>query len=168
MTATPTVPNPVHPDDRGLLRSLRRMWERLDPPPADLADRSLVAVAVDDLDLELLLLTDDASRLVGARGEETARTLTFSGDCVSVMVTITRSRRHHYRLDGWVAPLGEGRVELRHSAGRDVAGPVDADGRFVLRDVPAGTVQLVYHPDARAVAGGPPVLRSVAAPPVHL
>lgn len=158
--------------DAELVAALRAMWHEQDPVPADLSERVLVAVGMDDLELELLLLSQTAE-LTGARSAQTARTLTFSGDAVSVMVTISPSRRHRFRLDGWVAPLANGRVEARHSSGQDVEAPVDGDGRFVLHDVPAGLVQLVYHPggstdgDAHGAATAASA-RSVAAPPIQL
>jgi hypothetical protein len=158
---------PLPPEDAELLDRLRDAWAELDPPPPGLAERAIVAIGMDDLDLELMLLQESASDLAGARGVETARTLTFSGESVSVMVTVTPSRRHHFRLDGWVAPLGGGRIHVRHSGGRDVDGEVDRDGRFVLHDVPAGMVQLVYHPRRTRTTDDVP-LRPVAAPPVRL
>lgn len=162
----------LHPEDVELLARLAQTWAEHDPVPPDLAERSLVAIGMDDLDLELLLLADRSDDLAGARGVETARTLTFSGDSVSVMITITPSRRHRFRLDGWVAPLGGGRVHVRHATGRDLDGDVDSDGRFVLQDVPAGMVQLVYHPRRTTTDDTDPassdVPRSVAAPPIRL
>ena len=160
-------PEPLHPEDAELLNRLAEAWSELDPPPPGLAERAIVAIGMDDIDLELMLLQESSTEMAGARGVETARTLTFSGESVSVMVTITPSRRHPFRLDGWVAPLGGGRVHVRHSGGRDVDGDVDRDGRFVLHDVAAGMVQLVYHPRETRTPEREP-LRSVAAPPVRL
>jgi hypothetical protein len=164
--------------DTELLDRVRRLWEDYDPSPSDLPQRALVAIGMDDLELELLLLQDSFADLAGARGTATARTLTFSGEAVSVMVTITPVRADRFRLDGWVAPLGGGRVQARHSTGPDVDADVDREGRFVLDDVPSGLVQIVYHPNdvpgygaldhrhrARSDHRGN---RPVAAPPVRL
>jgi hypothetical protein len=164
------------PEDVALLEQLQRMWSELDPAPDDLAERSLVAIAMDDLDLELLLLQDTSSELTGARSlVETARTLTFSGEQVTVMVTITPTG-DAFRIDGWVAPAMPGFVEIRRASGPGDTGapmtgstarePVDGDGRFVLHDVPPGMAQLVYHPKPAAHDQQP--LRSVAAPPIRL
>lgn len=165
------------PEDVALLKQLQSMWSELDPAPDDLADRSLVAIAMDDLDFELLLLQDASNDLAGARSTvETARTLTFSGEQVTVMVTITPTSGGAFRIDGWVAPAMPGIVEIRRAtASTDNGGPlsgsaarepVDADGRFVLLEVPPGMAQLVYHP--KPVAQGQQPLRSVAAPPIRL
>jgi hypothetical protein len=165
------------PDDVALLEQLQSMWSELDPAPDDLANRSLVAIAMDDLDLELLLLQDTSSDLAGARSlVETARTLTFSGEQVTVMVTITPTSGDAFRIDGWVAPAAPGFVEIRRASGSADTGaplagsaarePVDADGRFVLLEVPPGMAQLVYHP--KPAAHGQQPLRSVAAPPIRL
>ncbi|HEX5533167.1 MAG TPA: hypothetical protein VFX33_05450 [Actinomycetales bacterium] len=164
------------PDDVALLKQLQSMWSELDPAPDDLAERSLVAIAMDDLDLELLLLQDASSDLAGARSMvETARTLTFSGERVTVMVTITPTSGGAFRIDGWVAPAVSGFVEIRRANGSDTGAPlggsaarepVDADGRFVLLEVPPGMAQLVYHPKPAAHDEQP--LRSVAAPPIRL
>lgn len=165
----PTGGGPLHPEDVALLAQLAQVWDEHDPVPPDLVERSLVAIGMDDLELELLLLADRTDDLVGARGVETARTLTFSGESVSVMITITPSRRHRFRLDGWVAPLGGGHIHVRHATGRDLDGDVDSDGRFVLQDVPAGMVQLVYQPrDTHADPSGGELPRAVAAPPIRL
>lgn len=72
-------------DDVVLLDDLQRHWELNDPPPVDLVDLMIAAVAAADLDwpaewdLELLTLTYDSAReeAVAVRGLTTARTLTF-------------------------------------------------------------------------------------------
>lgn len=148
--------------DAALLAALRTMWEEADPPSTDLADRMVLAVQLERLDAELLLLSEDVQVPAGARTEEPARTLTFSHDAVSVMVTITpRGRR--FRLDGWVAPGHGGQLELRRPDGAVTSVAVDSDGRFVLGDVRPGMIQLVYRPP-----DGGPLSHPVAAPPVRL
>lgn len=153
---------PPGEQDAALLAALRAMWEAADPPPADLADRMVLAVQLERLDAELLRLTEELLEPAGARSEDPARTLTFSHESVSVMVTITPLGQR-FRLDGWVAPSSGGLLQLRRPDGSVVGTSVDDDGRFVLGDVPSGLVQLVYQP-------GPdgPLVRAVAAPPVRL
>lgn len=129
--------------DARWLDTLRLMWSERDPVPPGLADRVSVALAVADLDAELLELVEDLA-VAGARGEDRARTVTFSSDTVSVMVTIDEGPRG-VRLDGWVGEGGGIRVELRGPDGsRDTV--ADEDGRFAFDGIAAGVVRLVLHP----------------------
>jgi hypothetical protein len=134
--------------DAEWLETLRLMWTEHDPVPADLADRVSVALATVDLDAELLELVEGLLSTAGARGEDRTRTVTFSSETVSVMVTIDAGPGGA-RLDGWIADGGGLRVELRTgqptgTVSRDVV--TDEDGRFAFERVPAGVVRLVVHP----------------------
>jgi hypothetical protein len=130
--------------DAEWLETLRLMWTERDPVPADLADRVSVALAMSDLDAELLELVEGMLSSAGARGEERTRTVTFSSETLSVMVTIDAGPGG-VRLDGWIADGGGLRVELRTPmAGRDTL--ADEDGRFAFDAVPPGLVRLVVHP----------------------
>ena len=146
--------------DRTLLAQLRRMWEAADPPPADLAARTVFRLVMEDLDsidVELMSLQQELS-VAGARAPETASTITFASESLTVMITISPSGVEQYRLDGWIAPSAALRVELRTVTGaRD--GAADIDGRFSFTDVPSGLVQLVIHPtDGAAVRLARPVV----------
>lgn len=142
--------------DTDWLETLRLMWTERDPVPADLADRVSVALAVADLDAELLELVEGALSGTGARGEDRTRTVTFSSETVSVMMTIDHGAAGA-RLDGWVTDGGGLRVELRTGASsRDTV--ADEDGRFAFDGVPAGLVRLVLHPtDGARLRLGRPV-----------
>ncbi len=134
--------------DAEVLEELQRMWRDRDPVPADLAERISFALSLEDLEVELLRL--ETGMLAGARGEERVRTVTFTSDSLSVMVTVGAAP-DGVRLDGWIAGGGELRVELRaDGAGRSSV--ADEDGRFVFEMVPAGLVQLVFHPTDGAAA----------------
>ena len=137
----------MRPDDRDLLAQLRTMWERVDPPPAGLTDKLIVAIELDSLEFEyeLLALTQPADANAGARGQTDASTLTFGGDEITVMVHLTRLGAGRLRLDGWVAPATPARLEIRHQEGADESF-VDASGRFSLADIPSGMTRLVLHP----------------------
>jgi hypothetical protein len=131
-------------DDR-LLTEIARLYERVDPMPADLVDRIGFMLTLADMEIELARLTVESRVPVGARGEERARTVTFSSDSLTVMVMITPTADGECRIDGWIAPGAAIRVELRSGrGGYDVI--ADADGRFDFADVPCGLVQLVFHP----------------------
>lgn len=158
---------PAGPD---VLELLRRMWLRRDPVPPHLADTSLFAVRLEGLDAHVALLVGDSLATAGARSqplaaEEPARTLTFSGPGLTATVTISDSSAGAWRLDGWIAPAEPLGVEIRlvDRPAREVV--ADDDGRFVVEGLPAGLVQLVFHP----VAGRRGLLtQAVAAPPVRL
>jgi hypothetical protein len=103
-------------DDLALLRAVHDMWEMADPVPADLADRALFTLQLEDLEFELMRLHDTLAPL-GARGPETVSTVTFAAESLTVMVTVTDSGPHRRRIDGWLAPGAALRVELRTPRG---------------------------------------------------
>jgi hypothetical protein len=132
-------------DDDRLLAEIARLYELADPMPPDLVDRIGFMLTLADMEIELARLTVESRIPVGARGEERARTVTFSSDSLTVMVTITPTADAACRIDGWIAPGAAIRVELRSNRGSyDVI--ADVDGRFDFADVPSGLVQLVFHP----------------------
>lgn len=133
----------MSPSDQTLLVELRRLWETTDPPPADLATRSLFLLQLENLEFELMSRRMEPSP-AGARGPETASTITFAAESLTVMITVSPDGAQR-RLDGWIAPSAALRLELHTASGvrEDVA---DADGRFVFTGVPAGLVQLIIHP----------------------
>jgi len=147
-------------DDATVLARLRRMWERADPAPADLADRVLFALELEDLDteFELLRLTERGDASVGTRANRRTdvTSITFSGPSLTVMLAVsgTGARR---RVDGWLAPAGPSRVVV-HSAEGERETAVDATGRFVLESVPTGMLRLVVHPEPGNDGPAPPFL----------
>lgn len=146
------------PSDFALLDALARMWESHDPPPADLADRMVLAVQVEQLHADLLELESSWAEPVGARGVSPAHTLTFSNDDVSLLVTVAVGADGRRRLDGWVAPAAGGTVEARRADAAPRQADVDENGRFVLDGLPGGLVQLLYRPadgDQGAVVSPP-------------
>jgi hypothetical protein len=131
--------------DVELLTELARLYELIDPVPEGLVERIGFTLTLADLEVELAKLTMQTMEPVGARGEERARTVTFSSESLTVMVTITPEDAGRFRIDGWVAPGGRLRVELRTEDGSRES-TTDADGRFEFGDAPGGLVQLVFHP----------------------
>jgi hypothetical protein len=60
------------------------------------------------------------------------------------MINLTKIGRHH-RIDGWLVPVGEYRVEVRvaeHGSSQTIA---DEGDRLVFDDLPRGTTQILIH-----------------------
>jgi hypothetical protein len=148
--------------DAEVLDRMRQMWQEEDPVPADLAERISFVLSLENIEVELLRL--ESQQLVGARGEERARTVTFTSENLTVMVTLGAASATGIRLDGWIAAGGGLRVELRARGG--TRGTVaDAEGRFVLDAVPPGLVQLAFLPTPDAVTA---LTRVVVTPALEL
>ena len=145
MSTEGSGPRVLGPGEEELFGHLRQMWEERDPVPVDLADRISFALALEDLEVELLAMEQSELATAGHRGEEQVRTMTFSSDSLSVMVSITPGREQGMRIDGWITDGGGLDVELRRrgSLRRERA---DDDGRFAFDGIAAGLVQLVFHP----------------------
>lgn len=132
-------------DDIALLAELARIYEQLDPVPEGLVERIGFTLTLADLEVELARLTAETREPVGARGEERVRTVTFSSDSLTAMVTVTPQDVGLFRIDGWLAPGAALRVELRTDHG-SLHTAADGDGRFDFDELRGGLVQLVIHP----------------------
>lgn len=144
-------------DDRELLAAVRAAVQDIDPMPAGLVDRVTFALAVDEVvreaetAVEVAVVAEVA--LEGARADTRPgrlRSLEITARGVTVMLTISPEAETvgRFRVDGWLASSSSRRrtweVRLRFDDGDDDSTTaVDADGRFVLTGVPAGTAQLV-------------------------
>jgi hypothetical protein len=165
----PTGPGDLAPDDvpshdAELLDQLKAMWENNDPVPDGLVERVTFAIGLDDLDVEMMRLTEEILVPAGARGAEHVRTITFGGDSITVMVTVSQEGHDAFRLDGWLAPAASLSIELRRSEG-SVSTMSDEDGRFVFEDVAPGLAQLVLHPTPNSAVE---LRQDVVAPAVQL
>lgn len=131
--------------DEAILEQIRELYDVLDPPPPDLDERVLFAVALESLDVEVARLREDLLEAAGARATERSRTITFDSASLTIMITIVRSGPDRVRLDGWLAPAARLRVELRSPVeSHEVL--ADDTGRFVFDGVLPGLAQLVVHP----------------------
>jgi len=146
------------PDGSGgidVLDTLREMWIERDPVSPDLASRICFALELENLEVELAMLGEELG-LVGARGEEQARTVTFTSASLSVMVTLSEPVGGAVRVDGWIADGAGLLVTLRQGSGgppvsrdaTDLDTTADDDGRFVFEAVPTGMVQFVFRSPA--------------------
>lgn len=138
-----TYTDQPHSDD-ALLGELDRLLEVADPVPAGLVERIQFAVALEDLDVEVARW-ERVGGLAGVRGTDPG-TVSFTVEDLTVMVTFTAEGTGH-RIDGWLIPSGGHRVEVRVSGHRSLITTADEGGRFVLEDVPHGTLQLVVQLD---------------------
>jgi hypothetical protein len=131
-------------DDTRLWADLATMWEDGDPVPADLADRVLVALAMDDVDAEyeVLHLVERSTELAGTRGADAPVTVTFASDDVTVMVHVSTTPGDRRRVDGWVAGPPVATLTVLDSTGGRTTVPVE-EGRFAVDDVPSGPTRLV-------------------------
>jgi hypothetical protein len=140
-------------DDADLLAATARLWEQLDPPPADLADGVLARIAAEDLEFELLTLVE-GEQLAGVRQstdrfteeqEETGSwSLEYTGPDLHAYLRVTHVE-DHTRLDGWVVPARAMSVELRPESGLPQRVALDELGRFA--GVAPGTHRLCFLED---------------------
>jgi hypothetical protein len=137
--------------DEAILGQLRAVHTHLDPPPADLNSRVRFAIALEQVDFEVARLADEMLVGSGARSVERTRTMTFDAESLTIMVSFAVAADGQVRLDGWLAPAGSLRVELRvadqaqqgHATSSETA--ADETGRFVFDAVGHGLAQLLVH-----------------------
>jgi hypothetical protein len=144
---------PLDDFDEETLARIAALYADRDPVPADLVDRIVFGLALDEVYAEVAQLQREES-LAGVRsGSETvAERITFAAEQLTVMVTVTPVDAATVRMDGWLAandPSQGWGVKLRTSTGERVQN-IDQDGRFVLDGLPRGLAQLVFTPSAAA------------------
>ncbi len=149
--------------DGRALATLRRIYEVGDPVPASLLDRVKFAITLDDLEAEVARLQRESlPDLAGARSDDLlrARTVTFTSDTLTTMVTITPGEDDGVRLDGWAAPGAFLNVELRidDTVLHLIA---DKDGRFVFESVAHGLAQLVLRQTGSERDGHPVITPAI-------
>lgn len=126
--------------DAALFARMRRMWEDVDPVPADMVDRMVAAVAVEDLSREYALLTLVEGSLGAVRGESDTATLQFSDGTTSVLLHVTATEGGGRRVDGWVDASA---LAIRLAQGdREWSAEPGEHGRFAFEDVTPGVSRL--------------------------
>lgn len=148
---------PLDAQDDLLMRRIAALFEAVDPVPVDLVERLQFGISLDALNAELAQLQQLPLAAMAARGAETSevKTLTFTSDNLTTMVTISPAGPDRVRIDGWAAPGAGVRVELRQVSGSQQT-QADEDGRFVFDYVPHGLTRFVLRvPEA---ADAPPVV----------
>lgn len=126
--------------DAALFARLRNVWEEVDPMPADLVDRMVAAVAVEDLTREYALLTlVEETELAAVRGDTDTATLQFSDGATTVLLHVTAADGSR-RVDGWVDASALA-IRLVQDDRETTATPSE-HGRFAFEDVPPGVSRL--------------------------
>ncbi|GAA1943329.1 hypothetical protein GCM10009776_01330 [Microbacterium deminutum] len=127
--------------DAALFARLRAVWQEVDPVPADLVDRMVAAVAVEDLSREYAMLTlVEGSSLAAVRGETDTATLQFSDGETSVLLHVTATEDGGRRIDGWVD--AETLAIRLVQDDRDWAAEAGEHGRFAFDSIPSGVSRL--------------------------
>ena len=131
------------------LSHVRDLFGHADPVPSDLAERVKFALTVHALHAEVAELMDSA--LLTTRGAEATveptptESVTFTAASLSLMVSAgpmdSDELEDRVRVDGWVTTPGA-RVEAVTAEGSSSV-ISDANGRFVLDDLPHGPVHFV-------------------------
>lgn len=142
--------------DAQLLESLRAVVARADPVPPEVEAAARASYTWRTVDAELAELAYDSllddDRLVGVRGDNAPRALTFEGPAYSVELEVAEEGARR-RLLGQLVPPHPARIEVRHSGGLLKLG-ADEVGRFSAAGVVAGPVSLRCHLEG---VDGPPL-----------
>lgn len=126
--------------DAALFARLRAVWERVDPVPADLVDRMVAAVAVEDLSREYEQLTLVAGEMVAVRSDTDTLTLQFSDGTTSVLLHVTATADDDRRVDGWVDASALA-VKLVQGS-REWSAELGEHGRFAFDGVKPGVSRI--------------------------
>ena len=138
---------PLDAVDLALLADLARIAEEIDPVPDGLVERSLFAITLAGLEAEVMELAYVQAPATSVRGDAPpveARTITFTSESVTVMISLSPTDDGRIRIDGWAAPATALRVEL-HRPGVVSETTSDDDGRFVFEAVDRGPASLVVR-----------------------
>lgn len=133
--------------DEDLYAALRDVWERHDAPAADLTERMIASVAIDDISREYALLTLENSLEGAVRSEQSRLTLQFSDGDTSVLLHVSVTESGGRRVDGWSDPA----VLAARLAqeGADRVAEIGSEGRFAFPEVDPGlaTVRVIVRQD---------------------
>lgn len=142
---------PLDEVDDAVLEQLAEAWTASDPVPPGLVERIQFELTLDALHAEVATLTQLDLAASGARSgagaassTEAVRTITFTAEALTAMVTLSPQADGTVRVDGWIAPGAGMLVEvlLADGARRTHA---DDDGRFVVEALPAGLAKFALH-----------------------
>lgn len=135
-------------DDEELVAQLKVAVERFDPVPPALRAGAVAAFGWRDLDLELELLTLDASeeQLEGVRSTAVGRFFTLGCDHLVVELELFPAGDGTLMLQGLALLAPVTRVEVRTSGSAEPqATDVERGGRFAFDTIVQGPIKLVFH-----------------------
>lgn len=148
--------------DAAVLARLARITARIDPVPDGLVERSLFAATLAGLEAEAMELAYVEAPLTGVRGDALggtgeaapveARTITFTHESLTVMISLSAAQGGQVRVDGWAVPAGVLSVELHRPGTEPVVVASDEDGRFSFDAVDRGLASLVVRRADETVA----------------
>lgn len=142
-SAAPDAPGFLDDIDLGILDEIEGLYTAADPLPAGLVDRVRFALALEEVNAEVLRLQEE-NELVAARGDESGRIITFSNSSLSVMIRVVGVTDDSVRVDGWLAPPAAHRVTARIEQGQ-LEVTADDQGRFVFEQMPTGMTQFIVR-----------------------
>ncbi|MDQ3783085.1 MAG: hypothetical protein M3349_09145 [Actinomycetota bacterium] len=127
--------------DDQLMADLARALVLTDPVPATVTEFAKASFDWRDIDAQMAELVYDSAEagLVGVRGDEQSRQLTFRAPGVEIEVELVSERSR--RIVGQLVPPQETVVELRFD-GSALETTTDRLGRFSFDDVPTGPISL--------------------------
>jgi hypothetical protein len=154
---------PMDEIDWAVLEQVAVLYDRIDPMPTELVERLQFAITLDALNAELAELQWLSTEVGAARGEaaDEVKTMTFTADSLTTMITVTSSGPDRVRIDGWLAPAAQMIVELRQLASSHET-TADEDGRFSFSDVQHGSTRFVVR------KGAPEESSAVITPAIEL
>jgi hypothetical protein len=137
----------IDAQDVATLSQVRDLFAHADPIPGDLTERIKFALTVQALHAEVAELMDSsllATRSTLGVDPTPTDSVTFTAAAVSLMVTANESDTEgRVRVDGWVT-VPSATVEAVTSEGERHA-ISDANGRFVMDDLPHGPIHFVIR-----------------------
>jgi hypothetical protein len=143
MNESPDADGIIDDIDVAVLGHLAALYTTVDPVPDGLVQRIQFAMALEELDVEVLRLVDETAT-AGARGD-VGRIYTFQNAGLDLTVRVAGRTGDTLRIDGWLAPPAAYRIVLR-AGGRLLERTADPDGRFVFERVPAGPARIFIRP----------------------
>lgn len=150
---------PIDGADERILGCLGGIVASNDPVPAGMTDRVKFALTVESLGAQVAELLETAPAAVRS-SYEAITTVTFTGDELTLLLTLDTERRPRRRVTGWLStPQATVRV---HGPDGELAADVDEDGRFEVEFSRSGLVHLVIQPTAH------PGARPVVTPPIQI
>jgi hypothetical protein len=151
------VNGPFDAQDEAILGDVRDLYNAVDPVPSELVPRIRFAISLEDLDVEMMQLAGEvpspAAATRGSSLDHEIRRITFDCAALTIMISVAVVDDDTVHIDGWLAPPGPHRVELRTVRG-SLATTADNQGRFAVNGVARGLAQLVVRTAAGPDAAG--------------